>query len=1181
MTASSSPFVRFFRFLGKVKFTTVLLLGGAVIMTAGTILESRESREVAWSAIYGTLWFDIFLFLCALNMSIAVINRMPIRRHQWPFVLTHFAIILLLAGAWISGTFGYEGRLVVSEGSESDRIYLDTSEIRSRWQPAAQTHGDGAAVEANFPLATGARLAGRVLQQEDAGRPAIRIREYVENGVSALELVAADSTGAPAIDFVVSSASESVQRWLIADDPRFGRLDLGPLEIAFRRAGPDDSLAEEHTHGEAPRAELWVAVSEDDTPVRIALPAQLGQPVACGPGLVAEVQEFMLRARIVDGKLSEVASAPLNPAAVVAIRSKRGTEIHTVFANFPEFNGVRDRDPERPLVASVRLRASAEPAKPQLAILLGADAQLHAQLENGSGHRHSTPLSAGQDIALEGLGLGFRLQGLMERARPELRVQPASAGDENGAPYVRVEARLNGQYQSLWLRRGSASQIASFAGGAALELAFAPQTRALPFRIALEEFRLERYPGSNRPAQYASHVQVARPGSELAPRAEVISMNRPLDVEGFRLFQSSYQLGQRGGPDTTILTVSYDPGVPIVYISFVLIIVGIAWGLRGVRPKAEPTVLARRGDRVAPQRPSAKTKKRARRAQLRAPLGLLLAALAGLAPWVASRAQADAQRLPVEATQRWAILVDGRVKPLLTFANETALTITGREHFDDLNALEILWGYVLASQDFAKRPYLRIDSMELKAALGLSSDAKRFSFDALMGAPRFRPVVEQALTRQRQEQPLSRLDKDALDAYGKLSRMAGLMSGEALSIVPLPDESGAWRSLQSLHQSQDPAEQAIDAGMGRLARAYASGDAEAFGQEARSLESALRELNPALYPSAAQIDRELFYESFNAFGKAWKLYLIGFLLLMVLGFSERPWAYVAGTLLIGAGFLCHTIGVGTRWAIAGRAPVSDMYESLVFMGWGVIAFGLVTEAIYRKRFIALAAGLAGFLCLSFAENLPIDSSINPLVPVLAHTSWLSIHVMTIMLSYSALALAMVIGHASLFVEVFQRHKVLLLSSLSKVLYKILQIGVLFLAAGIIFGAIWANESWGRYWGWDPKETWSLITLFLYLAIVHARFAGWLGHFGLAASAIIGFLAVLMTYYGVNFILAAGLHSYGFSEGGRIYAALYTIVELAIVGGALLRHRATTASLRAGLGLPGSEPRPSTHEESLS
>jgi cytochrome c-type biogenesis protein CcsB len=702
-------------------------------------------------------------------------------------------------------------------------------------------------------------------------------------------------------------------------------------------------------------------------------------------------------------------------------------------------------------------------------------------------------------------------------------------------------------------------------------VAFAPQTRPLPFAIALDAFELIRHPGSSRPSEYRSDVRVVPTSGAIEPRTATISMNRPLDVAGFRLFQSSYQLGTQGGPDTTILTVSYDPGVPVVYVSFALLILGIAWGLRGVRPASEPAGRAHRAgaERRTPRPPArTATARRARRSGRVARSGLLLAALAGLAPLAALPAAAAERELPFEATGRWAILADGRVKPLRVFANETVLAVTGRERFDGLSALAILWGYRLASPDFADRHYLRIDSLELKAELGLPSDARRFSFNALSTHPRFRALVERALQKQRRRQDLTRLEDDALAAYDKLGRVAALMSGEALTIVPLPDASGAWRSPVGLKASPDAALRGIDAGLDRLAAAYAARDGDAFRREAEGLAVALRDLNPSIYPSESRIDLELFYDGFNPFGMAWKLYLAGFLGVMLLGFSERRWGYRAGTLLILAGFVFHTVGIGARWAIAQRAPVSDMYESLVFMGWGAIALGLVPEFTYQKRFLALASGLLGFLCLAFAENLPIDSAINPLVPVLAHTYWLSIHVMTIMLSYSALAVAMVLGHVMLFAVVFRRQPSPMVGTLSRILYRTLQIGLLFLTAGIAFGAIWANESWGRYWGWDPKETWSLITLFVYLAIIHARFAGWLGHFGLATSAILGFLAVVMTYYGVNFILAAGLHSYGFSEGGRLYAAVYAGVEIAVVAAAYLRYRSTAGPLRVEWGLPG-------------
>jgi len=262
MTAARSPLVRFIQFLGKVKFTTILLLGGAVIMILGTIVESRESREAAWSAIYGTLWFDVFLLLLGVNLILAVVNRFPIQRHHWPFVLTHFSIVLLLAGAWISTTFGYEGRLVVYEGSQENRLLMDALEIRTRWQPGTEDAGtrpaDAGIVSADFPLPSSRRLAGRVLQEEGKGLPGIRILDHVENGVAAVEMVGTGTQGAPGVEFVLSRGREQVRQWLIAGDPDHGRIDLGLIEMAFRGAELDDLLAEEGADAPASPAELVV-----------------------------------------------------------------------------------------------------------------------------------------------------------------------------------------------------------------------------------------------------------------------------------------------------------------------------------------------------------------------------------------------------------------------------------------------------------------------------------------------------------------------------------------------------------------------------------------------------------------------------------------------------------------------------------------------------------------------------------------------------------------------------------------------------------------------------------------------------------------------------------------------------------------------------------------------------------
>ena len=162
--------------------------------------------------------------------------------------------------------------------------------------------------------------------------------------------------------------------------------------------------------------------------------------------------------------------------------------------------------------------------------------------------------------------------------------------------------------------------------------------------------------------------------------------------------------------------------------------------------------------------------------------------------------------------------------------------------------------------------------------------------------------------------------------------------------------------------------------------------------------------------------------------------------------------------------------------------------------------------------------------MTLADYVPLDSSIAPVVAVLRSNLWLTIHVLTIVASYGALALATVLAHVYGWMTLRGRDANNALVSLDLFLYRTIQVGVVLLAAGVMLGAVWANASWGRYWGWDPKETWALITLLWFLAILHGRFAGWLKGAGVALATIGGFLLLLMTYYGVSFYLV-GLHSY--------------------------------------------------------
>ena len=504
-----------------------------------------------------------------------------------------------------------------------------------------------------------------------------------------------------------------------------------------------------------------------------------------------------------------------------------------------------------------------------------------------------------------------------------------------------------------------------------------------------------------------------------------------------------------------------------------------------------------------------------------------------------------------EQTAGWAILSGGRHKPLDSYARELIVQISGRKvtQLDGVHALEMVWGYALSPEDFLARPYVRVDNDDLKLLIGVDKGERRFAFNTLAASAELSRIANEGYRKEEADEGPTPVERDAMRVWNKLGAIDQLRSGASLTLFPILGPSGEWASPASLAKdSQGPGSEALGV-YGRLRSAFRAGDRVAFASAATELGAALRALSPAAYPDPGDLELELKYNRWDTFGKASWLFLLGFVLILVFARAQNRLGYALGLGSVIVGFAGQTVGIGMRWAIAGRAPVSDMYESLVFMGWGVIAIGLVLELVYRKGYFGMVAGALGFLALAFARWLPpsmMDSSISPLMPVLRNTSWLSIHVMTIMLSYSAFFLAMGMGHVVMFKQLYQPGRTNQLKTLTALLYKTIQVGVLFLAAGIAFGAIWANESWGRYWGWDPKETWSAITFFIYLAVIHARYAGWIHQYGLAVCSVISFMFVLFTYYGVNYVLGAGLHAYGRGSGGMVYVIGYLLAELAVI-----------------------------------
>ena len=256
-------------------------------------------------------------------------------------------------------------------------------------------------------------------------------------------------------------------------------------------------------------------------------------------------------------------------------------------------------------------------------------------------------------------------------------------------------------------------------------------------------------------------------------------------------------------------------------------------------------------------------------------------------------------------------------------------------------------------------------------------------------------------------------------------------------------------------------------------------------------------------------------------------------------------------LLLLAGFLFHTLGLAIRWYVSGHAPMSNGYETMIFISWVTILAGFIFSR--RSLFVLAATAVLGGFTLLVAHLSFMDPEITNLVPVL-QSYWLTLHVSVITSSYGFLGLGAIIGIIVLILYAllssFNKKEIIAtIEDLTIINYKSLTIGLYLLTIGTFLGAIWANESWGRYWGWDPKETWSLITIIVYSFIIHSKnIVGLRGLFAFNTMALFGFSSVLMTYFGVNYYLS-GLHSYAGGDSvtipGFLYISLILLISLCI------------------------------------
>ncbi|AHM60255.1 ABC transporter involved in cytochrome c biogenesis permease [Flammeovirgaceae bacterium 311] len=699
--------------------------------------------------------------------------------------------------------------------------------------------------------------------------------------------------------------------------------------------------------------------------------------------------------------------------------------------------------------------------------------------------------------------------------------------------------------------------------GKTYSLTYGPKVESLPFALQLKAFELERYPGSQSPASYASEMMVLD-GQERFPYR--IFMNNVLDHKGFRFYQSSYDTDEKG----TVLAVSQDrPGTYLTYLGYILLTLGMIF------------TFFVKGSRV-----HLVGKKLGRLKQASLYLALLFTpglAMAQDQPLIAGSV------VPLEKANAYGTLVvqdlDGRMKPLNTLANEITRKLSGKTSItiplgtEDLrlSSEQFLLAVQLQPALYSSLPLIKIDakkSIEAFKVLGKEPQDKLSFRDFLGedGAYILHDLVEKA--NQLKPSERNEAHNELLKTDERFNIFYALLTGDFLRLFPNRlDKNNTWFTSQQHQQGFDEEDALFVKNISALYLAgldkgIKDGDWLDADETLAYIQLFQQKAGAAVYPAAELLEAELLYNQLNLgnrlFGFFWLLGILMLVLSISLLFRQRKatlrlWSI--GRILGWVGFAIFTFHLLLRWYIAKHPPWSDGFEMLVFVAWGILLFGLLFSG--KSRF-TLPLGLLFSGTLLFVSFLDwLNPEITNLMPVL-HSYWLKIHVAVIVSSYAPLALAAIIALLSLFLLIFKpsaptqqwRNS---LQELQLVNETSITIGLFLLTIGTFLGGVWANESWGRYWAWDPKETWALISIMVYAFVLHLRLIPSLKNplvFNLAS--LWAFSSIIMTSFGVNYYLS-GLHSYAKGDPVPVpqwvYWAVLFLLTVSIV--AVIKYRSAS------------------------
>ena len=698
--------------------------------------------------------------------------------------------------------------------------------------------------------------------------------------------------------------------------------------------------------------------------------------------------------------------------------------------------------------------------------------------------------------------------------------------------------------------KGKISEPQSFKiGDLDYTVIFGSKVYDLPFKVKLNKFIASKYPGTEKSySAFESQVTIL----DEKPFDARIFMNNILDHKGYRFFQAGFDPDEKG----TKLSVNHDFwGTWITYIGYFLLYLGMM------------AILFTKHSRFGELKEKL-DKVRIKKSTLS--VIILLFSFVGFAQHDNHAHQKVTEKqidsllnkflVPAEHAEKFGRLViqddGGRMKPINTFSSELLRKVSKSDTYKNMNADQVFLSITQFPQVWYEVPiiYLKKGNDSIRKLIGIEKDVKYAKMIDFFDAKGNYKLTNQLDKAYKAAVP-NAFEKDFIEADRKVNLLYSALSGQILKIFPKPyDKNNKWVSYLELNEptntALDTVKNVLPFYLNSLDKASFSKDYKLANSLVVGLDKYQKKYGYEVRPTDKQIDLEIAYNKYDVFKKlySWYIYagLLMFMFVIINIFNKRKWVGITVNvfhIIIGILFLLHTAGLIARWYISGHAPWSNAYESMIYVGWSIMFFGL---AFGRKSKLTVAStAFVAAMILMVAHWNWMDPEIANLQPVL-NSYWLMIHVAVIVASYGPFALGAILGLVAMLLMLFttKENKKLMDLNIKEITYineMALTVGLVMLTIGNFLGGQWANESWGRYWGWDPKETWALISIMVYAFVIHMRFVPALrGKFIYNFMSVLAFASILMTYFGVNFHLS-GLHSYASGEKQNVKIYAYVLV----------------------------------------